>query len=91
VAILLQNEHVCIQEDRIRSLEEDRTETKVYVKIIREDLGEIKAAIKSRASPDGGGGTEPFWQKVIMKLLELITTAFIILAGIWGLAKFIKP
>jgi hypothetical protein len=62
VAILLQNEHVCIQED----------------------LGEIKAAVKSRAAPE-------FWQTVITKLLELITTAFIILAGIWGLAKFIKP
>jgi hypothetical protein len=87
-------EHVCVQEERIRSLENDRQETKVYVKIIREDLWEIKATLKSYPPPSlpppEKKPGEEFWQRVIMKLLELITMFLAITAGIYGVTKIMK-
>lgn len=87
-------EHDCMQgeciknhEERLRSLESDRTETKIYVKLINENIAEIKSDIKKRNQIEGQGSSQESkseskaWQPVVMELIKLISTAVLILGG----------
>jgi hypothetical protein len=76
-------EHECKQEQRIRDLESGHAETRVYVKIIREDIAEIKNAIVENPKKP-----KEEINPLTLKLLELLKIAFFILAGLFGVLKF---
>lgn len=84
----MSGEHKCIMEERIRSLENDRSETRVYVKEIRENLTEIKNELKSR--PDRQPVESNIWQPIILELIKLAGLALMILGAIVGAAKILE-
>jgi hypothetical protein len=73
----------CISEERIRTLEQNHAETKVYVKEIKEDLTEIKADIKKRNENESKA-----WSPVILELIKALTTAITVIGAIVGALKF---
>jgi len=83
-------DHNCHNEERIRSLENDRTESKVYIKQINENISEIKQNLRGLKSESPSNCTNPFWQSVIMELFKLLTTLIAILGALFGFSKIIK-
>ena len=73
----------CINEERIRTLEQNHSETKVYVKEIKEDLTEIKADIKKRNESDNKA-----WSPIMLELIKALTTAITVIGAIVGALKF---
>lgn len=73
----------CINEERIRTLEQNHTETKVYVKEIKEDLTEIKTDIKKRNE-----GETKTWSPIVLELIKALTTAITVIGAIVGALKF---
>ncbi len=70
----------CINEERIRALEQSHSETKVYVKEIKEDLTEIKADLKK------GNGDSRTWSPIVLELIKALTTAITVIGAIvWAL------
>lgn len=82
-------QHKCIQEQRLRDLETGMAETRVYVKMIKEDLGEIKNSIKEiRGSPEKQNETTvKAWQTVMIELIKLAGLCMAILGAIAGALK----
>lgn len=78
-----ESEHRCIMEERVRALETGQAETRIYVKEIREDIQEIKTDIKKAAQQNN----ESSWQPIVVKLIEVLGTAFTVLASIFGAVK----
>ncbi|MEG6613773.1 hypothetical protein V6C42_13035 [Pseudoclostridium thermosuccinogenes] len=78
-----EGEHKCIMEERVRALETGQAETRIYVKEIREDIQEIKTDIKKAAQQNN----ESSWQPIVVKLIEVLGTAFTVLASIFGAVK----
>lgn len=75
--------HHCINEERIRTLEQNHTETKVYIKEIKEDLTEIKSDIKKRTEADNRS-----WSPIVLELIKAITMAITVIGAIAGVLKF---
>ncbi len=73
----------CINEERIRTLEQNHTETKVYVKEIKEDLTEIKTDIKKRNEAE-----IKTWSPIVLELIKALTTAITVIGAIVGALKF---
>lgn len=71
----------CINEERIRTLEQNHSETKVYVKEIKEDLTEIKADLKR-------GSNDRTWSPIMLELIKALTTAITVIGAIVGALKF---
>ena len=86
-------DHKCHNEERIRSVENDRTESKVYIKQINENLQEIKTDVrglkKSPLSIDDDR-KDTFKQNVVMELIRLLTMLIGILAALFGAVKFLE-
>jgi len=85
-------DHVCHNEGRIRSLENDRTESKVYIKQINENLQEIKSdvrGLKQAPSTLSNNKDTNFKQTIIMELIKLITMLITILGAIFGITKIL--
>lgn len=85
-------QHNCVQEQRIRDLETGMAETRVYVKMIREDVHEIKETIKDiRGSPEEVTTDNPkAWQPVVIELIKLIGLCITILGAIVGAIKILN-
>lgn len=85
----IEQEHKCIQERRIRDLETGMAETRVYVKMIKEDITEIKDSIKEiRGSPEKQNETTmKAWQTVMIELIKLAGLCITILGAIVGAIK----
>lgn len=85
-------QHNCVQEQRIRDLETGMAETRVYVKMIREDVHEIKETIKDiRGSPEETRTDNPkAWQPVVIELIKLIGLCITILGAIVGAIKILN-
>jgi hypothetical protein len=77
----------CRQEERIRALEGDNRETKIYFKFITEQLAEIKQKLSALPSPEEKKQT---WQPIVAELIKIIGTAILILGGIAGVTKLLK-
>lgn len=84
-------EHKCIQENRIRELETGQTETRIYVKQIKEDIHEIKSSIKEiRGSPEKQNETNiRAWQPIVIELIKLAGLCVTILGAIVGAIKIL--
>lgn len=84
-------QHECIQEQRLRDLETGQAETRVYVKMIKEDIHEIKTSIKELRPPPGAGGNskeaEKAWQPIVIELIKLAGLCVVILGAIVGAVK----
>ncbi len=74
----------CLNEERIRTLEQNHSETKVYVKEIKEDLTEIKADLKK------GNGDSRTWSPIVLELIKALTTALTVIGAIVGALKLIE-
>jgi len=84
-------DHQCHNEDRIRSLENDRTESKVYIKQINEILQEIKSDVRGlKTAPSSMSEKDNFKQMVVMELLKLITMLITVLGALFGVVKFLE-
>lgn len=83
--------HNCIQEERIRDLETGMTETRVYVKMIREDVQEIKVSVKDiLGSPERQKESDTkAWQTAVRELIKLAGLCVVILGAIVGAIKLI--
>jgi hypothetical protein len=80
--------HKCIQEERIRALEEDKAETKVYVKLIREDIQEMKNDLK-KLPIQGDSSAAKAWSPIVTELIKLVGLAITILGVIVGAVKIL--
>jgi hypothetical protein len=78
--------HVCIQEERLRKLENNQvagqTEAKLYFEFISRDIAEIKEQLKSKKPDDN-----KLWAKVTMEALKLVGSALTIIAAIFAALK----
>lgn len=72
----------CVNEERIRTLEQSHTETRIYVKEIREDVQEIKADVK-KSVPENIS----VWQPIVVKLIEVLGTSIAVIGAIAGALK----
>lgn len=89
--------HQCIQEQRLRELETGQTETRVYMKLVREDMAEIKAQIKDWSrnfnpitmEKAGLQTKSNEWQPVMMELIKLAGLAITIAGIVYGALKWI--
>lgn len=83
------DEHKCIQEQRIRGLETGMAETRVYVKMIKEDITEIKETMKQIGnSPQERNDTNAkTWQTIMIELIKLAGLCIMILGSIVGAVK----
>lgn len=79
------NECKCTMEERVRALEMGQTETRVYVKEIREDIQDIKTTIKNQAPPE----QSKQWSVIVLELIKLATTCVVILGAIVGAVKIL--
>ena len=87
----IMDEHKCIQEQRIRGLETGMAETRVYVKMIKEDITEIKQAVKEiKDSPEQRNDTNTkAWQSIMIELIKLAGLCVVILGAIVGAVKLL--
>lgn len=84
-------QHKCIQEQRLRDLETGMAETRVYVRMIKEDITEIKESIKE-GWPSSKGGTDvnsKAWQSVMIELIKLAGFCIAILGAVAGVIKLV--
>jgi hypothetical protein len=92
----IDSSHQCIQEQRLRELETGQTETRVYMKLVREDMAEIKAQIKdwSRnlntipAEKDSSPVKSSEWQPVMIELIKLTGLAITVAGVVYGALKW---
>lgn len=84
-----EGEHKCIMEERVRALETDQAETRIYVKEIREDIQEIKADIKKAAQHPQPKEDSRIWSQIVIELIKLVTYCVAVLGGVIGAAKII--
>ncbi len=70
----------CKQEERIRALEGDNRETKIYFKFITEQLAEIKQKLNALPPPEEKKQTAT-WQPIVAELIKILGIAFAILGG----------
>lgn len=82
-------DHKCHNDERIRSLENDRTESKVYIKQINENLQEIKSDVRGLKKPTTQE-KDNFKQTVVMELIRLVTMLIAILGALFGAVKFLE-
>lgn len=73
----------CINEERMRTMEQSQAETRIYVKEIKEDLTEIKSDIKK-----GSQGDNKTWSPIVLELIKALTTAITVIGAIVGALKF---
>lgn len=85
------DEHKCIQEQRIRNLETGMAETRVYVKMIKEDITDIKQSVKEiNVLPEPQNDTNiKAWQSIMIELIKLSGLSIIILGAIVGAVKLL--
>lgn len=85
------DEHKCIQEQKIRDLETGMAETRIYVRMIKEDITEIKESVKEiRGSPEKENTqNSKVWQTVMIELIKLAGFCILILGAIVGAVKLI--
>jgi hypothetical protein len=85
------DEHKCIQEQRIRNLETGMAETRVYVKMIKEDITDIKQSVKEiKILPEPQNDTNiKAWQSIMIELIKLAGLSIIILGAIVGAVKLL--
>jgi len=83
-------QHQCIQEQRIRALENAQTENGVYLKVIREDVAEIKQTLKNYPPPEDKKAQHQQWQPIVLELIRLITVALLILGSVAGVTKLLQ-
>lgn len=80
--------HVCIQEERLRKLEnvqiEAKTESRVLFEFIRSDIAEIKDELKSKKTENSN---DNLWAKVTMEALKLVGSALTIIAAVFAALK----
>lgn len=85
------NEHKCIQEQRISDLETGMEETRVYIKMIKEDITDIKQSvkeIKALLEPQNDVNIKA-WQPIMIELIKLTDISVKILAAIVGAVKLL--
>ncbi len=84
-------QHHCIQEVRIRSLETGQAEMRVYVKDIHEDIQEIKSSIKELRPVMNGFNRDNnlLWQSIVMEVIKLAMFSISIIGGIVGAMKIL--
>lgn len=85
---------ICSQESRIRQLETSQAESKVYVKQILENLGEVKADIKELKNQKGDvhiddDNKQNIWQPIVTELIRLLGTVITILGTLAGAQKML--
>lgn len=85
------DEHKCIQEQRLRDLETGMAETRVYVRMIKEGITEIKESVKEiRDSPEKENiSNTKVWQSIMIELIKLAGLCILILGVIVGAVKII--
>ncbi|AGK98336.1 hypothetical protein [Clostridium pasteurianum] len=85
------DEHKCIQEQRIRDLETGMAETRVYVKMIKEDITDIKQSVKEiKALPElQNDANIEACQSIIIELIKLADLSIKILGAIVGAIKLL--
>jgi hypothetical protein len=85
------DEHKCVQEQRIRDLEMGMAETRVYVKMIKEDITDIKQSVKEiKSLPEPQNDTNrKAWQSIMIELIKLAGLSIIILVAIVGAVKLL--
>lgn len=98
-------QHQCIQEQRIKALEtaqvtleKAQLENNIYLKVIREDVAEIKQTLKTYSPPPAAPAPvqkEPeskssAWQPIVRDLIKIVGWALILMGGIAGGAELIK-
>jgi len=79
-------------ENRIRALEQDRAETKVYMKMTLDKITQIDAKfenIRSEQLKNSKKSEDSKWSPIILELIKLATLAVTILGGIAGVAKIL--
>lgn len=84
-------QHRCVQEQRIRDLETGMAETRVYIKMIKEDVTDIKQSINDiRASPEKQiEKNSVVWQNIIIELIKLAGLCITIIGAMVGVIKII--
>ena len=84
-------QHRCVQEQRIRDLETGMAETRVYIKMIKEDVTDIKQSINDiRASPEKQiEKNSAVWQNIIIELIKLAGLCITIIGAMVGVIKII--
>lgn len=87
----MEQQHRCIQDERIRNLETGQAEMRVYVRDIREDIQEIKTSLKENRLPPSNGGSESskVWQPIMIELIKLLGLCITILGAIVGAIKIL--
>lgn len=91
----MEQQHRCIQDERIRNLETGQAEMRVYVRDIREDIQEIKTSLKENRPPPNIGGngnnneSSKVWQPIMIELIKLIGLCITILGAIVGAIKIL--
>lgn len=89
----MEQQHRCIQDERIRNLETGQAEMRVYVRDIREDIQEIKTSIKDYRTPQTNNGTgnesSRVWQPIMIELIKLLGLCITILGAIVGAIKIL--
>jgi len=80
------------RDERIRELEKEHAETKAYVKMIQEDIRDIRQNIREiKARGEAGGRSQAIdsWQQVVIELIKLASLSMVILGAIVGAVKII--
>lgn len=80
----------------LQELEAGQTETRVYMKLVREDIAEIKAQIKDWSKnfntfpvdKDGSQTKSADWQPVMIELIKLIGLAITIIGIEYGALRW---
>ncbi|MBP2027518.1 chromosome segregation ATPase [Acetoanaerobium pronyense] len=80
------------RDERLRELEKEQAETKAYVKMIQEDIRDIRQnirEIKTRGEASGRSQAVDSWQQVVIELIKLASLSMVILGAIVGAVKII--
>lgn len=89
----MEQQHRCIQDERIRNLETGQAEMRVYVRDIREDIQEIKSSLKEYRPPPRNEGNSSdsvkLWQPIVIELIKLLGLSITILGAIVGAVKIL--
>lgn len=73
-------------EVRIRELEQDRAETKIYMKVALDKINEVNLKLDNMHPPPGESNQ---WSTVVAELIKLVTTCVMILGAIVGAVKIL--
>jgi len=72
-------------EERIRNLEQDRAETKVYMKMALEKIDKMDAKLSNIHPPPEESKT---WSPIVIELIKALTTAITVIGTVVGVLKF---